>query len=130
LFISYGNGCNNLGEPFINNCNFDASGAMLRHIYPQTALKPRAAFSTSNVRMIHHLSRTSPTLTPLLPAIQSQLLAFSQANYTGGSPSSVSMGDTGFIYVPTSCQKGACTLPPPLFGWHSGSDEFIPKYSV
>ncbi len=49
---SYGSACGFLGEPFINNCNFDASGAMLRHIYGPTPLNPRAAsVNRANVRL-------------------------------------------------------------------------------
>lgn len=38
---SWGNLCGNLGPPYINNCNFDAAGSMLQHIY-QHSLKARA----------------------------------------------------------------------------------------
>jgi hypothetical protein len=55
--ISYGNACAYLGEPYINNCNFDASGAMLRHFYPQSLVNPRAAsINTANVRLACTLS--------------------------------------------------------------------------
>ncbi len=38
-----------------------------------------------------------------------QIFAFSQREYTSLlSPASLSMGTTGYVYVPTACQKGAC----------------------
>jgi len=85
---SYGNNCNYLGQPFINNCNYDASGAMLNHIYAQTSLNPRASSVNYN-----------------------NIFTFSQAQYTSLYPSAISMGNTGYVYVPASCQKGAlCKL--------------------
>jgi hypothetical protein len=55
---SYGSACGFLGEPYINNCNFDASGAMLRHIYAPTPLNPRAAsVNRANVRLAFTCSR-------------------------------------------------------------------------
>ncbi|ELR13970.1 PHB depolymerase [Acanthamoeba castellanii str. Neff] len=95
---SYGSACGFLGEPYINNCNFDASGAMLRHIYAPTPLNPRAA-SVNRANLTLVLTTT-------------QIFAFSQREYTSLlSPASLSMGNTGYVYVPTACQKGAlCKL--------------------
>jgi hypothetical protein len=45
----------------------------------------------------------------LLPENCHQIFTFSQAQYTSLYPSALSMGNTGYVYVPASCQKGACT---------------------
>lgn len=36
----YGSTCTKLGEPFINNCKYDAAGAILQHIYKNSLTKP------------------------------------------------------------------------------------------
>ena len=36
-----------------------------------------------------------------------QLLEFDQTEFFGGNPGSFSMDTTGYVYVPTDCQKGA-----------------------
>jgi hypothetical protein len=48
----YGNACDYLGPDFINNCNYDAAGAMLRHFYWRHKFAPRArTYNASNVRV-------------------------------------------------------------------------------
>jgi len=86
---NYGNYCGYLGSPYINNCNFDAAKSLLSHLYNSSALKPKGSFKSSNLKQ------------------------FKQEYYTpaGASPSSLSLGDIGFVYVPSSCQSGAtCNL--------------------
>lgn len=87
----YGNACDYLGPDFINNCNYDAAGAMLRHFYWRHKFAPRArTYNASNI------------------------FAFDQGYYTPLQvpPWSISMGRLGFLYVPTACQSGtvACKL--------------------
>ncbi len=36
----FGSRCDYLGLPYINNCNFDAAGSMLQHIYSNNLLPP------------------------------------------------------------------------------------------
>lgn len=36
----YGNSCTKLGEPYINNCKYDAAGELLQHIYSNTLEAP------------------------------------------------------------------------------------------
>jgi len=86
---NYGNSCSYLGSPYINNCGFDASLSLLRHIYNTTTLKPRTSYVSGNMK------------------------TFNQGKYTQNqvSPSSISLSDQGFVYVPSGCQSGAvCKL--------------------
>lgn len=64
-------------------------------------------------------------------ALSNNLLAFDQALYTPGlTPASVSMDQTGYIYVPTSCKNGSvCKLHICFHGCEQGysyvQDQFI-----
>ncbi|MBL8473376.1 MAG: hypothetical protein KF778_03610 [Rhodocyclaceae bacterium] len=86
------NTCPTTGGDFINQCQdrpaglgtYDAVGAMLQHIYG--ALKPRAAAS-------------------------GKFVSFRQDEFTRGNrdqtyPRLISMGNTGYAYVPASCNAG------------------------
>jgi hypothetical protein len=86
---------------------------MLRHIYAPTPLNPRAAsVNRANVRLAFTCSRLAQRSAQLtLVLTTTQIFAFSQREYTSLlSPASLSMGNTGYVYVPTACQKGACTF--------------------
>ncbi len=70
--------CLGFNETYINNCNYDAAGYLLKHIYGHL-----------NVRS------DSPS---------GSVLAFSQSEFTGGiDPKSVGLAETGYVYVPTGC---------------------------
>lgn len=84
----YGNPCDFLGSPYINNCGFDAAGAMLQHIYSNALAPPAANVSGS-------------------------LSIFAQSLYTPSLvyPHEISMGDSGYVYVPPSCLRNvSCSL--------------------
>eukprot|EP01102_Stenamoeba_stenopodia_P010407 TRINITY_DN3131_c0_g1_i1.p1 TRINITY_DN3131_c0_g1~~TRINITY_DN3131_c0_g1_i1.p1 ORF type:complete len:341 (+),score=58.22 TRINITY_DN3131_c0_g1_i1:118-1140(+) len=85
---AYGNACDYLGTPFINNCDFDSSGALLKFLYDDMA--PPTAANPNNI------------------------LSFDQSKYTpvGIPPATISMEDQGFLYAPTGCQNRtiACKL--------------------
>ena len=81
---SYGNDCNYFGSPYLNNCNFDAAGAMLKHFY-NDKLKPR------------------------VKANKKFIVPFLQTNYRddeGLNLSTIGMADVGYAYIPTKCQNG------------------------
>jgi len=83
----YGSNCSFLGFPYINDCNYDAAGEFLQHIYGD--------------------------LHPPTESIPNNLLKFNQQYYTPLqiTPSVISMDNTGFVYVPTGCQNGnICSL--------------------
>ena len=76
--VDYGNACSHLGSPYINKCDYDAAGDLLRTIYNDSAI-------------------TKGTQDP------SHLYAFSQSEYGSGS----GIADLGYIYVPQACASGA-----------------------
>jgi len=77
---SFGNPCCFLGPPFINNCGFDAAGELLKYIY----------------------GSLNPKNTGLLSG---SFIEFDQSEFIS-DPNAHSMDDTGWVYVPASCQQG------------------------
>ncbi len=74
--------CRRTGDEFIKNCNYDAAGVLLQHIYGNLAQRVAA-----------------PT---------GELKSFSQRPFTAEptgqkTPMLISMGDKGYVYVPASC---------------------------
>ncbi len=54
----YGNDCTDLGEPYINNCDYDGAGDALEVIYK--SLSPKTQANPSNVRKLkYQASRTT-----------------------------------------------------------------------
>ncbi|MFQ6022600.1 MAG: hypothetical protein ACE5NW_07760 [Acidiferrobacterales bacterium] len=76
----YGNSCARTGSPFINDCDYDQAGAILRHIYGD--LNPPATSSNGG-----------------------KIIEFSQAEFIN-NPRFHSMSNVGYIYVPKSCAQG------------------------
>lgn len=74
---SFGNNCSVLGSPFINNCNYDAAGALLNWIYGPLA------------------ARNSATL-------NGRFISFDQSEFIV-VPTWHGMADVGFLYIPPSC---------------------------
>jgi hypothetical protein len=72
----YGNKCDYLGSPYINNCAYDTVGEMLKFIY--RALDPPG------------------------DASRGKLMAFDQAEFL--PPEAISMAPVGHIFVPAECQ--------------------------
>lgn len=77
--LDYGEECTTLGSPYIGNCKFDGAGVALKNIYPK-------------------LNLTRGT------SINENLFSFDQTPYFSSLKSSI--GDTGYIYIPSSCQSG------------------------
>jgi poly(3-hydroxybutyrate) depolymerase len=76
--------CGTTGSPFINDCDYDQAGAILRHLYG--ALEPPGATD------------------------QGRLLEFDQSELLP-EPESHGMAESGFVYVPSACADGApCRL--------------------
>jgi poly(3-hydroxybutyrate) depolymerase len=48
--FAYGNSCSYQGSPYVNNCNYDASGEFLKFWFPSESLKQPVKFVDSNVR--------------------------------------------------------------------------------
>ncbi len=73
------NACGVTGSPFINDCDYDQAGDILRHLHG--ALEPPAAMDESG----------------LLEFVQSEFLA---------DPETHGMASSGFIYIPAICAAG------------------------
>ena len=97
----YGNLCFYLGAPFINDCNLDAAGEILKLFYGP--LKPRV----------------SP--------VDSNLHVFSQGDY--GDIFLAGMLSFGFIYVPKYCVENECPIHISFHGCLT-SAEFIGELYV
>eukprot|EP00343_Euplotes_focardii_P010698 CAMPEP_0205827820 /NCGR_PEP_ID=MMETSP0206-20130828/33152_1 /ASSEMBLY_ACC=CAM_ASM_000279 /TAXON_ID=36767 /ORGANISM="Euplotes focardii, Strain TN1" /LENGTH=283 /DNA_ID=CAMNT_0053129049 /DNA_START=138 /DNA_END=989 /DNA_ORIENTATION=+ len=99
---SFGNDCKFLGTPYINNCAFDAPGALLQHLYRNT-LRPRGTANPANLLTFHQQLYT-PVMTP---------------------PSLISLGPVGFAYIPAACLDLSveCSLHITLHGCKQGQQE-------
>jgi len=92
----YGNKCNYLGSPFINNCDYDTAGYLLQYLYGP--LKPATKYNPANLIKIH------------------------QAVYIPGyplvSPWLVGLNDYAYAYIPSYCSGGQnkCRLHIALHG--------------
>ena len=97
----FGASCLTKASPFINNCQFDLAGALLKHLYGSlTAKKPGT--------------------------LEGSLNEFDQLAFATGH----GMGATGWVYVPKSCAAGAsCRLHVALHGCRQNSsdvgDQFV-----
>eukprot|EP01095_Lingulamoeba_sp_RSL-Kostka_P006463 TRINITY_DN2027_c0_g2_i1.p1 TRINITY_DN2027_c0_g2~~TRINITY_DN2027_c0_g2_i1.p1 ORF type:complete len:339 (+),score=71.51 TRINITY_DN2027_c0_g2_i1:138-1154(+) len=92
-----GNSCDTLGTPFINNCSYSINENMISHFYG---------------------SVNRPT-----EAVKANLFTFSQGNFTPQFvlPNIISLDNTGYIYIPTACQKGIeCRLIVNFHGCEQG----------
>lgn len=74
--------CGTTQSPYINDCDYDAAGEMLRHLYgPASAATPSG-----------------------------RLLRFDQHEFAGGNALAISMADEGFAYVPAACEARRCRI--------------------
>ena len=80
----FGNECRVTGSPFINDCDYDAAGELLKHIHGR--LRPASG---------------SPSGT---------LVEFDQREFAGGDAYAISMADSGYAYVPRACAAGRCRV--------------------
>ena len=70
-------------SPYIDQCGYDQAGIILQHIYGRL---------------------TPPNRGPLTGTVQ----RFDQAAYTGADiPDALSLGDSGYVFVPQDCAAGA-----------------------
>jgi poly(3-hydroxybutyrate) depolymerase len=89
----FGGICSFNGGPYVDNCNFDAAGAILNWLYGPLNAKNVSTLSGSFIN-------------------------FDQAPFWGnGNPTAHGMAPTGYAYVPASCAAGqACKLHVALHG--------------
>ena len=88
-----GNECGTTGTPYINDCDYDAAGELLKHL----------------------LGELQPGARP-----GGRLLQFDQKPF--GSHS-ISMADVGYVFVPTSCEAVRCRVHVAFHGCRQNADE-------
>jgi hypothetical protein len=80
----FGNSCDKLGDPFINDCDFDAAGELLKWIYGSN-LNPK---------------RGGP--------LSGKFMEFDQREFVPDRrPVRHGMANSGFAYVPAACERNA-----------------------
>eukprot|EP01028_Stygiella_incarcerata_P013445 TRINITY_DN82341_c0_g1_i1.p1 TRINITY_DN82341_c0_g1~~TRINITY_DN82341_c0_g1_i1.p1 ORF type:complete len:332 (-),score=72.05 TRINITY_DN82341_c0_g1_i1:138-1133(-) len=102
---NYGNACDHLGSPFINNCGLDASGAILEHIYG--------------------------TLNPPVDPIADNIVEFDQTKFIPPiylAPA-ISLHEKAYAYIPTNCQKSGARTCKLHIAFH-GCEQDIPRIGL
>jgi poly(3-hydroxybutyrate) depolymerase len=89
----YGSACAATARPFLNDCDFDAAGALLAHLHGPLA--PAAAQASG------------------------ELVTFDQREFVD-SAYGVSLDDEGLVYVPDACGSGACRVHVAFHGCQQG----------
>ena len=99
------NTCEKSEPPFIDQCGYDQAGIILQHIYG--ALNDR---------------RHEPLTGTIKP--------FDQSAYTRpDAPAALSLGKTGYVYVPKECEEGkACRVHIALHGCKQGVDDIQQRF--
>jgi poly(3-hydroxybutyrate) depolymerase len=89
-----GNACGATEPPFINDCDYDAAGELLRHLLG--SLSPPAAKAGG------------------------RLLSFDQREFA--DVYKISMADSGYAYVPLACDSQACKVHVAFHGCRQGAE--------
>lgn len=103
----FGNACETQGAPWINNCNYDLAGDILKHFYGN----------------LNTASRTPRNV------LRSQLYPFDQSEF---QTQNSALFDYGYIYVPQSClnSRGLCKLHVALHGCQMNPDFVQDQFAV
>lgn len=103
ITADYGSACAATTAPFLNDCDFDAAGALLQHLYG--ALEPPRSQQTG------------------------KLERFDQREFAAGTPYRISLDDDGYVYIPAACRAGGCRVHVALHGCDQGheavGDQFV-----
>ncbi len=89
-----GTACGTTEPPFINDCDYDAAGELLRHLLG--SLSPPAAKESG------------------------RLIAFDQKAFADGNARAISMADEGYVYVPRGCETERCRIHVAFHGCRQG----------
>ena len=89
-----GSACPATEPPFINDCDYDAAGELLRHLLGQLSSPSSAAGG--------------------------RVIAIDQREL--GGTNAISMAAEGFVYVPRVCDSGACRVHVAFHGCRQGVD--------
>lgn len=92
-----GNACGVTEPPFINDCDYDAAGALLAHL-------------------LGGLSAPSK-----VPA--GRVVAFDQREF--GATSAISMAEEGFAYIPSACERAPCRVHVAFHGCRQAGERFV-----
>ncbi len=82
--------CDLTASPYINDCGYDAAGELLAHL-----LGP---------------------LAPAAPKETGRILRFDQRPFAGGDAFAISLGDSGYLYLPHACETETCRVHVALHG--------------
>jgi hypothetical protein len=113
--LAYGEECATLSSPYLGKCGFDGAGRALQHLFSDqlsVPLNPAAAGM----------------------GVEANLFAFDQTPFFVKDGLS-SLGDTGYIYIPSNCQADAaaattCKLHVSFHGCKQGLDRIGNDYAV
>ncbi|MEO8039968.1 MAG: PHB depolymerase family esterase [Betaproteobacteria bacterium] len=95
--LDHGPACNTTGGDFIDDCDYDAVGAMLQFIYGR--LEPPGAALDGNLRK------------------------FDQREFAPGGTRAAALDDDGYLYVPKACADGVrCRVHVALHGCRQGAE--------
>ncbi len=99
------NNCEDNAVPYIDQCGYDQAGIILQHIYG---------------------ALNAPNRGPLTGS----LWRFDQSAYTKpDDPASLSLGNTGYVFVPKACEEGApCRVHIALHGCKQDSGDIDRRY--
>jgi poly(3-hydroxybutyrate) depolymerase len=87
----YGKDCSYTGPPFLDDCDYDAAGALLAHLY--------GALNPSSVRP------------------DGRIVEFDQREFLpDGDAHAHSLSDSGFAYIPAACESARCRVHIALHG--------------
>ena len=81
---SAGAACGTTAPPYINDCDYDAAGELLKHLLG--ALEPPAAQETGRI------------------------IRFDQRPFAGGDAYAISLADSGYAFVPRACELERCRV--------------------
>src|SRR3954451_23984795 len=101
VMVDYGGPCDANTDPYIDACGYDQAGDILQHIYGK--LKPRSV------------------------RLSGRFIAFPQAEFVPGSKTVENgLADTGYTYVPKTCEPGGgrttCALHVALHGCRQSAE--------
>jgi len=101
------NECNVTASPFIDGCGYDQAGIILQHIY-------------------------GPLNAPNRGQLSGTVKRFDQSIYTDpGDPSQLSLGNTGYVFVPRECEDGApCRVHIALHGCLQDAGEIDRRFII
>lgn len=97
-----GNACETTKAPYINDCDYDAAGALLTQVLGKVALPAEKE--------------------------SGRLVVFDQRAFAGGDASAISMADMGYAYVPLACEEERCRVHIAFHGCRQSAKEIGERF--